>query len=306
MLTHERKLALVAFIWGINYLILPFGVKEFNAGAFTLLRFGLTLPILFLLLWQRNNLAIDRRDIPLLVCIGILGTTGYQATFAASVQYTTAANAAILFSLSPIFSMILGRILKQDFPAPRNWFGMLLAFSGGVTLIFSRGQNVDFSSQHLKGDLLMLAAALFWAVCALVSAPALKKYGGLKVTAWSLPSGVLGLLLFSGHDLWQISFSAMPLSAWLSLAFAILGATVIGVVLFYDAIPHLGTRKVMSYMYLIPVIAIISAGLVHRTGLNAQQLIGIMMAMVGVFLAGQKKAALDIPAIPPRPSPLQE
>ncbi len=287
-MNYEIKLLMVVLVWGINYVIIPYGLGPFGAGPFTLVRFTLSLPLLFLLLLRHRTFAIERVDWPRLALIGLVGIAGYQAAFAAAVDATTTANAAILFSLSPIFSVLLNRISGREHPSWINWVGLILAFIGGLVLILSDGSIFTLNADHRKGDLLMLAAALFWALAAFISERCLKKYGGLKVTAWSLPSGIIGLLLFSGYDTFNLDFSSMPSSAWWALSFAVLGATVIGVVLFYDAVPHLGTRRVMSYMYLIPVIAIFSECLISGVWLNVMQGIGIILALCGVALARKK------------------
>lgn len=293
-MSHERKLFLVVLAWGVNYLILPFGVSWFGSGVFTLLRFGLTLPALFLLLWRKNDLVIDVCDIPVLCCIGMIGTTGYQTAFAAAVQLTSTANAAILFSLSPMFSMILSWLVGRDNPTVVNWCGALLAFAGGVLLVRGSGREFSFDGNYATGDALMLVAALLWALAAFISEDPLKKYGGLKVTAWSLPAGVIGLLLISWDGLTTVSFGAAPISAWLSLLFSILGATVIGVVFFYDAIPYLGARKVMVYMYLVPVIAIFSSCIIFKAGLTIPQITGIGMSLLGIYLVRYRPLAENV------------
>lgn len=279
---------IAVLLWGINYVIIPHGLGPFGAGPFTLIRFTLTLPVLFLLLLRHRNFAIERVDWPQLALIGLVGTAGYQAAFAAAVDATTTANAAILFSLSPIFSVLLNHISGREYPSWTNWMGLIFSFIGGLILILSDGSTFTLNANHRKGDLLMLSAALFWALAALISERCLKKYGGLKVTAWSLPSGIIGLLLLSGYDTFNLDFSSIPSSAWWAMVFSIIGATVIGVVLFYDAVPHLGTRRVMSYMYLIPVIAIFSECLISRAWLNVIQVIGVILAMFGVALTRKK------------------
>lgn len=287
-MSYEVKLLLVIFMWGINYVIIPHGLGPFGAGPFTLLRFGLTLPLLFLLLLRQRDFSIARADWKMMVLIGLLGTAGYQAAFAAAIDATTTTNAAILFSLSPIFSVLINRLSGREIPGWTNWLGLLLAFSGGLLLVLSDGGSFTINSSHQKGDLLMLAAALLWALTAFFSEGCLRKYGGLKVAAWSLPSGIAGLALYAGADTAHLDFSSLPGTAWLALLFAILGATVIGVVLFYDAVPHLGTRQVMSYMYLIPVIAILTECVVFGVRLNGMQISGAILALLGVALARKK------------------
>ncbi|KUZ26759.1 DMT family transporter [Burkholderia territorii] len=285
---HEAKLAMVVFIWGVNYLVIPYGVGAMGSGPFTLMRFAITLPILFMLMAWRRDFRIDRGDWGRIALIGIAGTTGYQAAFAAAVDLTTTTNAAILFSLSPIFSVILNYMTGREKPTVVNWLGLAIAFIGGAVMVLSDGQGISVESKHVTGDALMLLAAILWAVTAFLSEDCLKKYGGLKTTAWSLPSGVAGLIVFSGSAYARLDLAGVPASAWWSLTFAILGATVIGVVMFYDALPHLGTRQVMSSMYLIPAIAIVSSCVLTRSWLTGAELAGIALALFGVTLAKRK------------------
>jgi len=299
-MNYEAKLFLVMLMWGVNYVIIPYGLGPFGAGPFTFLRFGLTLPILFLLLLHRRDFFIAFADWKRMALIGLLGTAGYQITFAAAVEATTTTNAAILFSLSPIFSVLINRLSGREIPGWTNWLGLFLAFSGGLLLVLSEGSSFTINSSHKKGDLLMLAAALLWALTAFFSEECLRKYGGLKVTAWSLPFGVAGLALYAAFDTASLDFSSLPGTAWLALFFAILGATVIGVVLFYDALPHLGTRQVMTYMYLIPVIAILTECAVFGVRLNGMQILGAILALLGVALTRKKtKPSGNLDVLPP-------
>ncbi|KVS41039.1 DMT family transporter [Burkholderia ubonensis] len=295
---HEAKLAIVVFIWGINYLVIPYGVGAMGSGPFTLMRFAITLPILFMLMGLRRDFRVERADWGRIALIGIAGTTGYQAAFAAAVDQTTTTNAAILFSLSPIFSVILNCVSGREKPIIVNWIGLAIAFAGGAVMVMSDGQVVSLESKHLTGDVLMLLAAILWAVTAFLSEGCLKKYGGLKTTAWSLPSGIAGLILFSGTATARLDLTSVPASAWWSLAFAIMGATVIGVVMFYDALPHLGTRQVMSSMYLIPAIAIVSSCVLTQTWLTKAEIVGIALALFGVTLAKRKVARIRVTSEP--------
>jgi len=290
-MNHEARLLLVMLVWGGNYLVLPYGVDPIGVGPFTLLRFACTLPLLALLLVWRKRPAVERQDWPRLALFGLISVAGYQSMFAAAVHVTTTTNAAILFSLSPIFSVLINRMTGREYPSALNWLGLTMAFLGGLVLVIARAPSTSWSSQHLTGDLLMLAAALLWAMSAYVAEPSLKKYGGLTVTAWGLPSGLVGLLLWAGEDAMRVDWMSLPGMAWGSLAFAVLLATVLGVVLFYDAMPHLGSGKVMSYMYLTPVIAILTSCLITRQWITSMQGVGIALALFGVGLARHRPAS---------------
>lgn len=288
---HEVRLLWVVLAWGCNYWVLPHGVAAMGAGPFTLARFACTLPLLALLWVWRKAPPVRREDWPRVAVFGLIGIAAYQAVFAAAVHATTTTNAAILFSLSPIFGVLLSRVTGREHPSALNWMGLAMAFGGGWVLVMARTPEASLSFEHLEGDLLMLSAALLWAVAAYVAEPVLKKYGGLTVTAWGLPTGLVGLGLWAGADALHVPWTNLPWAAWASLAFAVLLATVLGVVWFYDAVPHLGSGKVMSYMYLTPVVAILVSCVLDGQWVTALEAVGIGLALLGVWLARRRSAA---------------
>ena len=280
----QLKLVFIVLVWGVNYKILPIGVREFGAPTFTLLRFALTFPLLVLAVKWAGAARIERSSWPRMLAIGVIGTMLYQLMFAQGVTMTTATNAAVLIAISPIFSFILATLFRQAMHSPANWAGLFIALAGAL-LVISRGELQRLSTEHLAGDAVMLLASFLWALYSFVAEPMTKKYGGLPVTCWSLLPGVIGLTAISGHSLVDINWRDISPAAWYSLSYAVTLVTALGLVFFYQAIQVVGAQRVMAYMFLVPVAAMLSAALFFGESLTLLQAVAALMVMLGVYLA---------------------
>jgi drug/metabolite transporter (DMT)-like permease len=279
----QIKLVFVVLVWGVNYKILPIGVKEFGAPAFTLLRFALTFPLLVPAVKLAGSVCIERSNWASMITIGVIGTTLYQVMFAQGVAMTTAINAAVLIAISPIFSFVLATVFRGARHSPTNWAGLFIALAGAV-LVISRGDLLRLSSDHLAGDAVMLLASFHWALYSFVAEPLTNKYGDLVVTCWSLLPGIIGLAMISASSLSEISWVGIFPATWWSLAFAVTLVTSMGLVFFYQAIQIVGAQRVMLYMFLVPVAAMLSAALFFGESLTIAQAVAALIVVMGVYL----------------------
>lgn len=281
---YELRLLLVAVVWGLNYKILPLGISELGAGPFTFWRFLFSVPLMFALLIPKQQYKIAKSDMLRLAYIGVIGTSAYQWVFAAGIARTSTVEAAMLFSLSPAFAVVLNSISGRDRPKSHQVTGIVLA-TIGTYLIVTRTSNLELKTSHALGNALMLLAAFLWAFYAFASENLLKKYGGIRVSAWSAAFGTIGLAAVFWPEFSPNKVLALTPQATFALIFAVFGATVFGVVMFYATIPHLGSRRVMATMYLVPVIAI-CADFVTGTSLpDIREWVGIALVFSGVVLA---------------------
>jgi drug/metabolite transporter (DMT)-like permease len=80
-----------------------------------------------------------------------------------AVRTTTATNAVILNSATPMMVLVLGSLYFRQKLARRQWAGMLVAMAGAL-LIVLKGNVLGMARCSSAGDLLVLAAGLCWAV----------------------------------------------------------------------------------------------------------------------------------------------
>lgn len=162
-------LLLTAAIWGLAFVAQRKGMEFMGPFAFNGIRFAMGAAVLIpFISWQSRKRGVPHREKikekRLLffggVAAGILVFAG--ATFQqVGLQYTTAGNAGFITGLYMIFVPILGLALGKR-TSRGTAVGAMLAILG----LYFLSVNEDLTIN--RGDLLVLAGAVFWAVQVLV------------------------------------------------------------------------------------------------------------------------------------------
>lgn len=95
---------------------------------------------------------------------GVIGALGLVLAYSGAIyafQSTSVARAVLLFSASPFFAAILGRLILGQQVRPVTW-GAILAATAGIALMVSGPQDSDKGS--LIGDMAALGSALGFAI----------------------------------------------------------------------------------------------------------------------------------------------
>src|SRR5512146_2250681 len=105
----DFRLLFVAVIWGVNFSAVKLALADIHPLVFTVIRFGLAAALLVIvMLVGREPFGVDRRDRFPIVRLGFVGITLFNIFFTYGLKYTTAANSALLVSLSPLFGALFG------------------------------------------------------------------------------------------------------------------------------------------------------------------------------------------------------
>ena len=262
---------------------LPLGTLRF-LGASTLL-----LLLLLRLLPPGSRLPPKqaRRKVLLLSFVGVPVNQGF---FLFGLQLSTAAHAALLYTLTPLFVLLLAQALIGELPGRRTVAGTAIALAGALWVLFHRG--LDLSRGPLLGDLLLLVAVLAWAVYTAEGRELVSAYGALPTIAWTLIGGTLmflplglGSLLFARN---REQIASASREAWLGLAYLIVVTSVIAYLLWYWALGHLAAARVAIFTNLQPLA---TAGLAHvflKEQVTLAFLAGAVVVVAGVVIAQWK------------------
>ncbi len=286
----ELMLLLVVLIWAANQTIGKLAMREMSPAVYTSLRFLLAAPLMLLVLkWREGSCAFDRSELPRLLIIGLVGVAVYQTIFISALKYTSVTNLALMMGISPIFTVLLGAATGQEKIRSAVISGCLVAF-GGLVLVLRYGPNqAGAAASSLVGDGLAMAASFLWGFYPIMVTPLLKKHSGLWVTAWSAVPGTLGLLLFSGAEMWSLAWQDFSGLAWFAVLFAAIPVTVFSLLMWYLGVERIGANQVMVYMYLVPPASIAIAYFTIGEQISLLQLVGGAVAMLGLYLV--KRAA---------------
>ncbi|MBC6973207.1 EamA family transporter [Bacillus sp. Xin] len=291
----EWLLISVALVWGANYTIGKYGVAYMSSIQFNSLRFLVASPVLLLItFFMERSLHIEKKDWLRLLAVGIVGTTLYQTLFMLSVKYTSATNASLLIAMSPIFTGILAVLHKQERFSMKIQIGSLLSFSGAALVLLTGHTSQSTYEYAWLGNVIGLVAAIAWGWYPILAQPLITKYSAMRVTSWSTLIGIVPLVIYCLFNVNTLTWPADVLS-WGSLGYSIVFATVFGLAMWYVGISKLGSTKVMVYMYLVPLFAVIVAAVTIGERMNMMQLVGGFVIFIGLYVV--KKGAVKKPAL---------
>ncbi len=275
----------VVVFWGANYTVGKWGMLGFSPLNFTLIRFVGAVPVLILMLYiLERDLKIKIRDLPQMALIGLIGTTVYQTVFMAAVKYASATNASLLLAASPVFTALFAWGFKQETLSVRGRWGSLLALVG-VTMVLMFGRNeLALGSEAWLGNAYGLLASALWGLYPVSAHKILKKYSALKTVTFSAFFGMLFLLVAGSPGLVRMSWQGVSWLSWASLFYAIGPVTAFGLVAWYYSISKVGANRVMVYMYVIPVAAIVTAALVLGERIHMMQILGAGVIFTGIHI----------------------
>ncbi len=300
-LTTELGLLSLTLIWGINFSVIKVVLQEVHPLAFNALRFPLAAAVLFLMLRLRGGPrpSIEPSDRALLVGLGILGNVAYQLLFIFGLDATLAGNSAVLLATTPVWTIILSTLLGHERPPASAWLGVGATVVGMVLVVAGGPREVALGGESMVGDMMMIGASLIWSVYTVGGRNLTRRYGSLRVTAWTIWVGTPGLVAMGLPYMARSSPLQLSAAAWGGVAYA--GVLAIGVAYFlwYYGVRRLGSSRTAVYSNLVPVVALITAWLWLGETPGLLQLAGAAVVIGGLTVTRTARRT----ASPTEPAP---
>ncbi len=284
MRTKDRMVVLaglaVAVIWGMTFLSIKVAIREFGPMSLALFRFVIASILLtVIMVITRTPFRIARRDMLLLSASGLVGVTLYFFFENNGIMRLTASESSLIIGTIPVVTLIGEILFLKTRPDRKEAGGIVLSFVG-VALIVLRSESVGSAP---LGYVYMGGAALSWVVYSFMTRPLSGRYPMLAVTFWQMVTGALGCIPFAivEHQVW----SGLSAVALLNAAYLGVFGSAIGYWLYVIALDHLGPGASSVFINLIPVVAVVASFVLLGERLGLMQLVGGVLAIVGVYLA---------------------
>lgn len=277
-------LFLLSIIWGSSYILIKRGLIGLTPIQLGSIR--IVFSTFFLILMGYKSLkGLSRYQWKWLVITGFLGTFFPSFFFAFAQQHIDSAVAAIMNSLTPIFTLLIGMFFFATKILTRQYVGVLLGFVGSVGLIWG-GTQIN-ASQPTGYVLLIMCASMCYAVNIYFLKHKLADVSPMAMTLGNfiaiLPPAVV-LLFFT--DLLSVKNIQNP-EVLTSLGFIALLAffgTAIAKVMFNRFIKMASAVFASSVTYTLPIIALFW-GTLDGEQISRLQLLATAIILVGVSLA---------------------
>lgn len=278
-------LAILSLIWGSSFILIKKGLIGLSAIQLGSLR--LIFSSLFLLLIGYKSLfALSKSQWKYVALTALFGTFIPAYLFALAETEIDSSTTAILNSLTPLNTLVLG-IIAFGIPFKKNQFlGICIGFLGSVLLVFNGASN--HPEQNYYYALLVVVAS----ICYAVNVNLIKKYlptvAPLSITTGNflvllIPATLL--LYFSGF-VEILSIQKVQIAMGYIAILGIIG-TGIANIIFFKLIQLSSPVFATSVTYLIPIVAFFW-GLLDHELLTPIQFIGAFIILIGVYLSSKK------------------
>lgn len=282
----ELLLLVVVIIWASNYPIAKWGLEELSPLLFNGIRYVVAALIIAVFYFRSSHWTpIAREDWSKLLRAGFIANVVYQMAFIVGLNMTSAGNAAVLLSTSPLWTLLLSSRMHKERIKQQMWLGMVISLAGVVMIIIGSGKNLELGGTEIYGDLISFAAAAFWGWNTNLQKPLVSKYPILQVTFVMIGVGAVGLGIASIPSAMTTSWSTVHWSY--ILAAIISGALSIGIANFFwtTGVKHLGPGRTAVYTNLIPVLAFIISYFALDENVSVMHFVGAAVTVVGVWYA---------------------
>ncbi len=294
--TADALLLLTVCIWGTNFSAVKFGLSELPPLAFNAVRFfcgGAALAVAARAAGQRWR--FERRHLPFLIGLGLLGNALYQLLFIYGAAATTADNAALILATVPVWVALGGTLAGLERVSGAGWLGVGLSLAGIVMIVLGadRAAEFHFGGASLRGDALVFAGTLCWSAFTLLGRLAMRHYRPLTVTSFCAVVGAVPLILLGLPELLALEPGAVSAGAWAAAVYSGVSAIGIGTLCWNHGVARLGSARTALYSNLTPLVALIAAWFALGETLTAQQGWGALAAVAGVILARRHTRPLE-------------
>jgi len=157
------------------------------------------------------------RDWAYVLGLGVLLVPLNQYFFLIGLRDTVPGHPAVIYAMTPVGVLVLQSALDRRRPGRARILGVLAALLGVLVVLRPWVHGSRFREIR-RGDLWILAGLLVWVSYTVAARPLLRRHDARTVTAWSMILGTLALLPLGAGPLVHTDFSAVPLRAWIGLA----------------------------------------------------------------------------------------
>jgi len=273
-----------------------FVVAEVPPLTLAMLRY--TIGFLCLLPFALQAMRGARRMPPArdLLAMAALGTGQFGILVALlniGLRTVPAGAAALLFSLFPLLTLLLGAAIGREQVTPRLLAGVLLSIAGVALSVLPKMR--DAHAGNWWGELAVLASACVGALCSVLYRPYLQRYPTVPVSAFAMAASVLFLAAIALGEDWPARTRSLSPQAWAVIAFVGLSSA-IGYFWWLYALKNESPTRVTVFLALNPVTAALLGWGLLGEPLAPQLLVALLLIALGLALAtgpqsGRRQAA---------------
>ena len=280
--------------WGSTYLAIHFAVQSITPFFMTGVRFLVAGLILYL--WRRlaGDPAPTYTQWRSGVLIGSLLLVGGIGGLTWAEPYVPSGIAALIAAAIPLWVVLIETVRRGgNRPTRLTTIGVLIGMAGIIILINPMGSSDNPFEYNPIGVVVLLLAALSWAIGSVYSRKAELPKSALLSTGMELLAGSAGAFILGlvTGEAGRLDLSGVTLTSLVGLVYLIVVGSLIAFVCYTWLLQEAPTTLVVTYTYINPLVAVILGTLLAQEVLTTRVLISTPLILSAVVLIHARQAA---------------
>lgn len=256
-------------------------VGKIDPFQINFLRFFIGGVLLFLFLFIKGDLKIDRKSLIIVTFVGILNVALSMNLLQLSLNIhgARASIVAVIFSSNPIFVAVFAALIDKEKIFVYKLTGMLFGILG-IIIICMDGFKLD--RVNIKSPVMALISAVLYGLYTVVGRKASSRIGSLKMNSYSFLIGSTLLLPFL--YIYNVPVFRFDYSATIQVVYLSVFVTGIAYLTYFMGLTHTGAGSGSLVFFLKPVLASIFAIIFLGEHISLNLVSGTVFIITGIVI----------------------
>ena len=234
---------------------------------------------------------LSRRTTLILAAQTFFGSFLFTVLTLYGVDMTTAMVSGIILAATPAVVAVMSWLLG-DRLARVAWIGVLVTIGGVLVVNLFDSPGEDVARRPVLGAILIFLAVISEALYTMFARLIAGEATPLGITSWY---SIIGALMFLPPAL-KVSrgfaIDSIPASAWFAMVYmgAVPGA--LAVLLWYYGLRHVQASIAGAFTGMMPITAVLSAGLVLDEAIRWPHLAGMLLIVLGIVMVTRSRGRI--------------
>jgi len=275
-------------MWSFSFplikIVLDNGVPPVTLAAMRAIVF---IPILvFLLIKQgRKYIPVSKEDWLIYLSIGLFTIILPGILQNTGMMYTTASLSSIIQTSGPIFTIIFAIVILNESADKKKIVGSICALIGTIFLVISLDNNINLFDSSVYGNFLILLSGVSYAISSIITKKGLERKNPLQILGFSSLVGFIVLSVISSFERPLDVIINLSIETWFAIFLLVIFPSFIALLFWYEAMINEEISRLVIYVYLMPVFAVIFSYILIGEIISIQTLLFAVLIIVGVALA---------------------
>lgn len=218
-----------------------------------------------------------------------LGTVVSQLLFAYASRHLSSGIVSLFVALIPLFTAFLAPYFASEKITTRALFGLLLAFTGILLILFTRTTGLTTESTPLWSYIQGLGGAVIYAFAGVYMRRTLKEEDSSLVTFIQMATAA-AVLLPMVLTLNQFQLASISWEGWASVLFSGLVGSLVGFWLITFITKTYGATQGALQTYVAPIVATLLGIIILKERTSVFFIVSLGLVLTGLLVASYKKS----------------